>query len=213
MFAEIFENVIEILDSFDTGDLVDVQKFLYQKESEGIDKVGIILNTYGGDVSAAISLFDTIKSLQLQVDTLNAGFCESAGVIIFMAGENRYAYPHATFLLHEVKLEGCHNISLNDSIEALQKLSYSKNAFIEIVRDALYNNGLSSEKLVNMFTGANSDSRFNTEFAISTGFAKKFEKDCIFLPKRTRLECTMKNYVTDCNICPRICKDRKDGEK
>lgn len=63
--------------------------------------IKIYINTNGGDVKSMFSLIDMIKISKTPIHTINLGKCYSAGFLIFIAGNKRYALPTSTFLLHE----------------------------------------------------------------------------------------------------------------
>lgn len=60
------------------------------------------VSTSGGDVSAAFSCVDCIKSLGLPVYSVVDGFVASAGTLITLASEKRYIQPNAYMLIHQV---------------------------------------------------------------------------------------------------------------
>jgi ATP-dependent Clp protease, protease subunit len=60
------------------------------------------VSTSGGDVSAAFSCVDCIKSLGIPVYSVVDGFVASAGTLITLAAEKRYIQPNAYMLIHQV---------------------------------------------------------------------------------------------------------------
>jgi len=71
----------------------------------------IIINCSGGSPTAAFAIFDSIKRLGLETETIVQGDASSAGSIIMLAGERRYITRHSSFLLHDPKFlaDGWHN--------------------------------------------------------------------------------------------------------
>lgn len=59
----------------------------------------------GGHVDAGISLYNFLQSLPVKIIMHNIGSIDSIANVIFMAGEERIASPHSTFLFHGVKME------------------------------------------------------------------------------------------------------------
>ena len=66
----------------------------------------LYLNSLGGDVSAGLSLVDSIKLSRTPIYTVNLGVCYSMALYVFMAGHKRYSLPHSEYLLHEGQLSG-----------------------------------------------------------------------------------------------------------
>ena len=56
----------------------------------------------GGSVDAGITLYNFLKALPIKVIMYNIGTIDSIANVIFVAGSERYAAPHATFLFHGV---------------------------------------------------------------------------------------------------------------
>lgn len=77
----------------------------YNKEDKGLPveerkKIYVYIYSYGGDLTAAYSLINTIMCSQTPVVTVNLGNAMSAGALIFLAGSERYTHKFGTVLLH-----------------------------------------------------------------------------------------------------------------
>ena len=66
-----------------------------------VDTVRVFLNSYGGDTGQAFQLVEILLGLPQKVITYGIGDVCSAGVFIFLAGDERIATPRAVFLLHQ----------------------------------------------------------------------------------------------------------------
>lgn len=77
-------------------------------ENPGSDTIEITMCTPGGDVELAIGLYNFLRSLGCRIITVNSSFVNSAGIIIFLAGDDRVCMPASSFFLHSVtkKLNG-----------------------------------------------------------------------------------------------------------
>ncbi|PYS92821.1 MAG: Clp protease [Acidobacteria bacterium] len=62
------------------------------------------ISSSGGEVAAGITLYNFLRGLPVRVVTHNIGAIDSIAVVIFLAGQDRYAVPTATFLFHGVQL-------------------------------------------------------------------------------------------------------------
>jgi ATP-dependent Clp protease, protease subunit len=68
------------------------------------DEVHLLLATGGGDVGAGINLYNMLRGLPFKLVTHNAGNVASIGVTVYLAGDERLACPHSTFMLHPVTI-------------------------------------------------------------------------------------------------------------
>jgi ATP-dependent Clp protease protease subunit len=73
--------------------------------SQGHDEMHLLLSTPGGAVQYGITIYNFLRALPIRVITHNLGNVDSIGLVIFLAGEERYACPHTTFMLHGVALQ------------------------------------------------------------------------------------------------------------
>jgi ATP-dependent protease ClpP protease subunit len=69
---------------------------------QGHDEVNILMATNGGAVAVGVALYTMLRALPIRVVTHNVGNVESIGNIIFLAGDDRFAAPNATFMFHGV---------------------------------------------------------------------------------------------------------------
>lgn len=67
------------------------------------------INTRGGDISAALMIYDALRSTKCTIVTVVIGTCYSAGLIILSAGDIRLALKHATFFYHQPLLSAYMN--------------------------------------------------------------------------------------------------------
>lgn len=59
----------------------------------------------GGSVDAGVTLYNFLKSLPVKIIMHNVGSIDSIANVIFVAGKERYASPHSTFLFHGVNID------------------------------------------------------------------------------------------------------------
>jgi ATP-dependent protease ClpP protease subunit len=62
----------------------------------------LTLSTPGGQVASGITIYNFLISLPIEVTTHNIGNIDSIGNAIFLAGKNRFACKHSTFMFHDV---------------------------------------------------------------------------------------------------------------
>lgn len=60
------------------------------------------INSYGGEIYAALSTIDVIQSSRVPVHTICEGAIASAGTLISVVGTKRYMRPNAYLLIHQL---------------------------------------------------------------------------------------------------------------
>ena len=89
--AEISQNTTEVL-------LATCANLVAQK----VPTVHLLLSTPGGMVMNGLNLYNILRAMPFKLITHNVGSVNSIGNVVFLAGEERYANPHATFMFHGV---------------------------------------------------------------------------------------------------------------
>lgn len=81
----------------------DFTEKLYVLANESDECVKIIINSPGGHVESADTIFDMINFIKAPVKVIGSGWVASAGALIFSAPsvENRFCLPNTRFLLHQ----------------------------------------------------------------------------------------------------------------
>jgi ATP-dependent Clp protease protease subunit len=70
--------------------------------NQGVAETRLLLSTPGGAVMNGINLYNVLRALPFKLVTHNVGNVDSIGNAIFLAGVERYACPHSTFMFHGV---------------------------------------------------------------------------------------------------------------
>ncbi len=78
-----------------------LQSLLFNAATNPISKLILFISSLGGDADSAIRLYDYLTALPFPVDTVGFGQVYSAGVTIYLAGEERFALKKTKFLIHE----------------------------------------------------------------------------------------------------------------
>lgn len=79
-----------------------------------VKKVTLLISTLGGSVMHGIAIYNTLRGMPFELVTHNTGSVNSIGNPIFLAGEHRYACPHATFMFHGVGFNAPPNTRLEE---------------------------------------------------------------------------------------------------
>jgi ATP-dependent Clp protease protease subunit len=67
-----------------------------------VEQVHLLLSTPGGSVMHGMNLYNVMRAMPFRITTHNVGNVDSIGNAVFLAGEQRYACPHTTFMFHGV---------------------------------------------------------------------------------------------------------------
>jgi ATP-dependent Clp protease, protease subunit len=70
--------------------------------NQNVEEVVLLLSTPGGNVMNGMNIYNVLRSMPFRLVTHNVGNVDSIGNAIFLAGEQRYACPHSTFMFHGV---------------------------------------------------------------------------------------------------------------
>jgi ATP-dependent Clp protease, protease subunit len=81
----------------------EVTEKLILLADENDKEIRIIINSQGGHVESADTIFDMISFINAPVKIIGTGWVASAGALIFCAPprENRFSLPNTRFLLHQ----------------------------------------------------------------------------------------------------------------
>ena len=70
--------------------------------NQQVPHVYLMLSTPGGVVMNGLNLYHVLRAMPFKLTTHNVGNVDSIGNAVFLAGEERYACPDATFMFHGV---------------------------------------------------------------------------------------------------------------
>jgi len=69
-------------------------------------EVHLLMSTPGGSVMHGINAYNVLRGMPFKLVTHNVGNIDSIGNAIYLAGEDRYACEHSTFMFHGVAFSG-----------------------------------------------------------------------------------------------------------
>jgi ATP-dependent protease ClpP protease subunit len=69
---------------------------------QGHNHLYVLFSTPGGAVMNGINVYNVFRGLPAKITFHNVGNVDSIGNAIFLAGDDRYACPHSTFMFHGV---------------------------------------------------------------------------------------------------------------
>lgn len=102
----------------------------------GVKTIYLLINTPGGSVFHGIAVHNVLRALPSKIITHNVGAVDSIGNVIFLAGQDRYANPGATFMFHGVA-KPVQNANLDERAlkEGLASLRGDQIKIAAIIRD------------------------------------------------------------------------------
>ena len=65
-----------------------------------VDKINVHINSYGGDVSEGLAIYNVLREHKAEVVTICDGFACSAASVVFMAGSRRVMSPASLLMIH-----------------------------------------------------------------------------------------------------------------
>jgi len=75
---------------------------LYERRASApYEELTLTVSSCGGPTGAAMYLYDTIRTIKMQLTTIGTGDVDSSGIVVFLAGTRRLISPRTTLLLHE----------------------------------------------------------------------------------------------------------------
>src|ERR1700674_5868490 len=101
------------------------------------DKLYLYFNSTGGSLDDGISLFGFIRSLPLEVTTINTGYVASIGIAPFLAGKARIALPHSIFHFHDYEWNymAPHNLTRVEYLDHTQILNAGRAITFKILQE------------------------------------------------------------------------------
>lgn len=102
---------------------VIVAQLLFLNSEDPDREIRMYINSPGGQITAGLAIYDTMKMIPAPVSTTAVGLAASFGTILLTAGAKgkRFALPHATIHLHQ-PLGGVEGQAADIEIEARQIL-------------------------------------------------------------------------------------------
>jgi len=108
-----------------SGDSSLIKKISYQLlalAATGNKPIHLLIDTDGGNLKTALTLYDLIEACPCEVYTYALSEVSSAGVLIYLAGSKRYAFKNSQFMTHPSSLSVSGNhLEFDSSVGAVKK--------------------------------------------------------------------------------------------
>ena len=85
-----------------------VAQLLFLASEDGQREINVYINSPGGQVTAGLAIYDTMRSLSCPIATTCVGIAASFGSMLLMAGDKglRRSLPHARIHIHQPLIQG-----------------------------------------------------------------------------------------------------------
>ena len=146
---------------------VSANSLLKQLKELEVDSINVHINSYGGEVSQGLAIYNTLKDSKMKVTTVCEGFACSAASVVFMAGDERIIKEASLLMIHNAWTwaKGDSN-ELKKQAEDLEKITQaSVNAYKSKAN-------ISEEKIKELM---DKESWITADEAVEYGFATKTE--------------------------------------
>lgn len=104
----INEPIVIRIKNIEEEEVGNIANSISKAHETGQSIIPIVIDSYGGDVYAALSIMQEIKNSELPVATIIEGKAMSAGALLFTCGSegHRYMSENATLMIHDVHSDG-----------------------------------------------------------------------------------------------------------
>lgn len=133
------------------------------------DPIDIHFSTEGGDVYNGLAIYDAMRACDCKIRVFGSGKIMSAGILVFLGANERYATPNTRFMVHSVAqltVTG-ESIKLKDMKIDVLETDALNNQMLSIIADRTRMSFAWWQKKV-----ASHDHYFGVERAIEYGFIK-----------------------------------------
>lgn len=149
--ANVYQNIL-------IWNLIDKNIPAHQREP-----IKIYIDSWGGSLIDGFEIIDAIKASKTPVHTYVTGAAYSCGLMIALAGDHRYAYPHSSFLFHE----GSIGSEMQDA-HKFKKYAEFYNTQLEQMKQFILENTKITEEEYDKIS--KDDNWYTTEQALEKGF-------------------------------------------
>ncbi len=89
--------------TFDTATaLIRTCRDVVSDSAHNWDKLRLMISGGGGNITASFAAYNEIRSMPIELETLNTGAIESPALMIFLAGKQRYACARSAFQFRQL---------------------------------------------------------------------------------------------------------------
>lgn len=109
-----------------------INDMLHQLPTEAT-KLRVNINSGGGGVTFAVTVYNILKRCRVPVETHNMGEVSSAAILVYLAGSVRTAEPVFKFMFHPFSISAEGSMSVADVMEKIHVLESDLKNYVKIV--------------------------------------------------------------------------------
>lgn len=139
--------------------------------NKGVKTVYLMMSTPGGSVMNGMNLYNVLRAFPIHLITHNVGNVDSIGNAVFLAGQERYACPHSTFMFHGVGFDLNGQFRLEEKIlkEKLDSIHIEHNRIGSVIEERTK---LERDAISKLFLEAQTK---DATFALGCGIVKEIK--------------------------------------
>ncbi len=149
----------------------DIISFAAACANAGVKRVYWLFSTPGGKVSDGINIYNVLRGMPFELAVHNVANVDSIGNVIFLAAQERYAVPSATFMFHTVGIELTDaRLDFRSGREKLQSIQSDEKRMINIMEKHLK---LTHRQLESLYHRQREE---DVEFALTAGIISEIRE-------------------------------------
>ena len=106
IYSRLLEDRVVFLSGQITNELANlvVAQLIYLESKDPTKDISLYINSPGGEVTAGLAIFDTMRYIRCDVSTICIGMAASMGAFLLASGAKgkRYALPNSEIMIHQV---------------------------------------------------------------------------------------------------------------
>ena len=106
IYSRLLEDRVIFLSGPINGELANlvVAQLIYLESKDPTKDISLYINSPGGEVTAGLAIYDTMKYIRCDVSTICIGMAASMGAFLLSSGTKgkRYALPNSEVMIHQV---------------------------------------------------------------------------------------------------------------
>jgi ATP-dependent protease ClpP protease subunit len=139
--------------------------------NKGVKTVYLMMSTPGGSVMLGMNLYNVLRALPIHLITHNVGNVDSIGNAVFLAGAERFACAHSTFMFHGVgfDINGQYRLEEKFLKEKLDSIHVEHNRIGSVIEERT---NLERQAIAKLFLEAQTK---DATFALGCGIVKEIK--------------------------------------
>ena len=106
IYSRLLEDRVVFLSGQITNELANlvVAQLIYLESKDPTKDISLYINSPGGEVTAGLAIYDTMRYIRCDVSTICIGMAASMGAFLLSSGTKgkRYALPNSEVMIHQV---------------------------------------------------------------------------------------------------------------